>query len=83
MPTIAKNNDVITVIFSFAVEPERQQELINMMIDALETTTKHQPGFVLQVSIKVWMVYKCLIMPIQTWSTSLKIDMRILWQSTT
>ncbi len=46
MPTIAKHNDVVTVIFSFAVEPERQQELVNMMIDALETTTKHQPGFV-------------------------------------
>jgi quinol monooxygenase YgiN len=46
MPTIAKNNDVITVIFSFAVEPERQQELVDMMIEALETTTKHQPGFV-------------------------------------
>ena len=46
MPTIAKNNEVVTVIFSLAVEPERQQELINLMIDALETTTKHQPGFV-------------------------------------
>lgn len=46
MPAIAKHNDVITVIFSFAVEPARQQELIALMIDALETTTKHQPGFV-------------------------------------
>lgn len=46
MPTIAKHNDVVTVIFSFAVEPERQQELVDMIIDALETTTKHQPGFV-------------------------------------
>lgn len=46
MPTIAKHNDVATVIFSFAVEPERQQELIDLMIDALETTTKYQPGFV-------------------------------------
>lgn len=46
MPTIAKNNDVVTVIFSFAVEPDRQQELINLLIDSLETTTKHQPGFV-------------------------------------
>jgi len=46
MPTIAKSNEVITVIFTFAVEPERQQELVNLMIDALETTTKHQPGFV-------------------------------------
>ena len=40
MPTIAKHNDVVTVIFSFAVEP-RQQELVDMMIDALETITKH------------------------------------------
>lgn len=46
MPTITKQNDVITVIFSLAVEPERQQELIDLIIDALETTTKHQPGFV-------------------------------------
>ncbi|HCF28124.1 MAG TPA: antibiotic biosynthesis monooxygenase [Cyanobacteria bacterium UBA11049] len=46
MPTIAKYNDVVTVIFSFAVEPERQQELIDLMVDALETTTKHQPSFV-------------------------------------
>jgi quinol monooxygenase YgiN len=46
MPRIAKNNQVVTVIFSFAVEPEHQQELINVMIDALKTTTKHQPGFV-------------------------------------
>lgn len=46
MPTIVKHNDVITVIFSFAVEPERQQELIDLLIDSLETTTKHQPGFI-------------------------------------
>ncbi|MGB3755659.1 MAG: antibiotic biosynthesis monooxygenase, partial [Rivularia sp. (in: cyanobacteria)] len=46
MPIISKNNQVVTIIFSFAVEPERQQELIDMMIDALEKTTKHQPGFV-------------------------------------
>ncbi len=46
MPTIAKDNDVITLIFSLAVEPERQQELIDLIVDALETITKHQPGFV-------------------------------------
>ncbi|MBW4579539.1 MAG: antibiotic biosynthesis monooxygenase [Tildeniella nuda ZEHNDER 1965/U140] len=46
MPTIAKHNEVITVIFSLAVEPSQQQELIDLMIDALETTTKHQSGFV-------------------------------------
>jgi quinol monooxygenase YgiN len=46
MPTIAKNNDVITVIIIFAVEPERQQELIDTIVEFLETTVKHQPGFV-------------------------------------
>jgi quinol monooxygenase YgiN len=46
MPTIAKHNEVITVIFSLATEPARQQELIDLMIEALETTTKHQQGFV-------------------------------------
>lgn len=46
MRTIAKHNEVITVIFSLAVEPSRQQERIDLMIDALLATTKHQPGFV-------------------------------------
>jgi quinol monooxygenase YgiN len=46
MPTIAKHNEVTTVIFSLATEPGSQQELINLMIDALETTTKDQQGFV-------------------------------------
>lgn len=46
MPAIAKNNDLITVIIIFAVEPERQQELIDTIIEFLETTVKHQPGFV-------------------------------------
>ena len=46
MPTIAKHNEVISVIFSLATTPAQQQDLIDLMIDALETTTKHQPGFV-------------------------------------
>ena len=46
MPTIAKNNDVITVIIIFAVEPERQQELIDAIAEFLEIAVKHQPGFV-------------------------------------
>ena len=46
MPTIAKNNDVITVIIIFAVEPERQQELVDTIIEFLETAVKYQPGFV-------------------------------------
>ncbi|GAP98041.1 antibiotic biosynthesis monooxygenase family protein [Leptolyngbya sp. NIES-2104] len=46
MPTIAKDNEVITVIFSLATAPDRQQELIDLMIDVLETTTKHHSGFI-------------------------------------
>lgn len=46
MPAIAKNNDVITAIIIFAVEPEKQQELIDTIIEFLETVVKHQPGFV-------------------------------------
>lgn len=45
MPTVAKNNDVITVIVIFTVEPERQQELIDTIISFLNTV-KQQPGFV-------------------------------------
>lgn len=33
MPAIAKNNDVLTVIIIFAIEPERQQELINTIVE--------------------------------------------------
>lgn len=46
MPTIAKNNDVSTVIIIFSVEPERQQELVDTIIEFAETAVKHQPGFV-------------------------------------
>lgn len=45
MPTIAKNNDAITVIVIFSVEPERQQELIDTIL-TFSKTVKNQPGFV-------------------------------------
>lgn len=45
MPAIAKHNDVLTVIIIFAVEPARQQELIDAIVDFLEIV-KQQPGFV-------------------------------------
>lgn len=45
MPTISKNNDVLTVIIIFTVESERQQELVETIMEFLETV-KHQPGFV-------------------------------------
>ncbi len=45
MPTVAKNNEVITVIVIFTVKPERQQELIDTII-SFTVTVKQQPGFV-------------------------------------
>ncbi len=45
MATIATDNKIITVIIIFTVEPERQQELIDMIAKYLETV-KQQPGFV-------------------------------------
>ena len=41
VPKIAKDNKVITVIFSLATAPDRQQELVDLMIEALQTTVKH------------------------------------------
>lgn len=46
MPAIAKNNDLITVIIIFAVEPERQQELVDTIAEFAETAVKHLSGFV-------------------------------------
>ncbi len=45
MATIATNNEVVTVIVIFTVEPDRQQELIDAIAEFLETV-KQQPGFV-------------------------------------
>lgn len=46
MPTIAKHNDVITVIVLFKVLPEQQQELVDTIIEFVETVVQHQLGFV-------------------------------------
>src|SRR5258705_11657123 len=46
MTTISKDNDVITLINVFTVEPENQQKLVEMLVEATETTMKNLPGFV-------------------------------------
>lgn len=46
MPAIAKNNDVVTVIIVFTVEPEHQQQLIDTIVEFIEIAVKYQPGFV-------------------------------------
>lgn len=46
MTTISKDNQVITLINVFTVEPENQQRLVEMLVEATEKTMKHLPGFV-------------------------------------
>ncbi len=46
MPTIAKNNALITVILIFSVEAEQQQKLIDNLVEFVETAVKFHPGFV-------------------------------------
>lgn len=45
MATITTKNEVLTVIIIFSVEPKRQQQLIDAIVEFLETV-KQQPGFV-------------------------------------
>lgn len=46
MSTIAKGSNLLTLINVFIVEPEKQQQLVTVLIDATEQTMKHLPGFV-------------------------------------
>ena len=46
MTTISKENDVVTLINVFTVEPENQQRLVDMLVEATEKTMRNLPGFV-------------------------------------
>jgi quinol monooxygenase YgiN len=46
MTTISKDNNVVTLINVFTVEPENQQRLVDMLVEATEKTMKRLPGFV-------------------------------------
>jgi heme-degrading monooxygenase HmoA len=47
MPTtIASDQPVVTLINTFTVEPERQHELVRLLIDATEQVMRRLPGFV-------------------------------------
>ncbi len=46
MITISKENDVVTLINVFTVEPENQQRLVEMLVGATEKTMKNLSGFV-------------------------------------
>ena len=40
MPAIAKDNDVITLINIFTVQPEHQQRLVDVLAEATEAVMK-------------------------------------------
>lgn len=46
MAQIYKGSEVLTLINVFSIRPERQQELIDLLIDATQTTIRHIPGFI-------------------------------------
>ena len=46
MVTIAKDNDVVTLINVFTVAPEDQQRLVDVLVDATQAVMRQQSGFV-------------------------------------
>jgi heme-degrading monooxygenase HmoA len=46
MVTIAKDNDVVTLINVFTVTQEDQQRLVDVLVDATQKVMRKQPGFV-------------------------------------
>src|SRR2546421_10017758 len=46
MTTITTGQPVVTLINSFTVDPERQDELIRLLVEATEQVMRHRPGFV-------------------------------------
>lgn len=47
MPTtIASDQPLVTLINTFTVEPERQQELVRLLIEATELVIRRLPGFI-------------------------------------
>ena len=46
MSEIQKGNEILTLINVFSVAPEKQQELVDLLISATEKTMKGIPGFI-------------------------------------
>jgi quinol monooxygenase YgiN len=46
MATIEKDNEVLTLINVFTVEPAQQKKLVDLLVEATEQTMMHLPGFV-------------------------------------
>ena len=46
MTTICKERKVITIINVFTVDPSKQQQLVDLLIQATESSVRHIPGFI-------------------------------------
>jgi quinol monooxygenase YgiN len=46
MATISKSTGLVTLINVFTVEPVKQQQLLDLLAQATETSVRHVPGFV-------------------------------------
>ena len=51
MTPIDKDNKLVTLINIFTVEPAKQQQLVDLLIQATETSMRHLPGFISATSI--------------------------------
>ena len=46
MSIIEKNRNILTLINVFTVAPDKQQELVTLLIDATQQTMRRLPGFI-------------------------------------
>jgi hypothetical protein len=46
MPTISRENQLLTLINIFTVEPANQQELVGLLVEATEASVRYVQGFV-------------------------------------
>lgn len=44
--TISTEHDLANVINVFTVEPENQQQLVDLLVEATTSVIQHQPGFI-------------------------------------
>ena len=50
MTTISKDNNCVTLINVFTVEPENQERLVDVLTEATEKVMSRHPGFICCVS---------------------------------
>jgi quinol monooxygenase YgiN len=46
MTRISIDQDVVTLVNVFSVSPENQDKLLDMLVEATQTTMRHLPGYV-------------------------------------